>query len=99
MRGLRRFVGRVGDAIYWPAIHIISHGLVAVMLLGVLWVGDYIVHKAAPGDPVIPVIGYNLSAWFLFLDVLFASLVLLVGVVKAIKALLFSGEGGGDGPA
>ena len=74
----------------WPSIYTLAHGVVSLGFLAILGAGESVAHWALPGDPVIPVLGYTVSEWFLFLDVSFASAVIGVGVVRAIWALLRS---------
>ena len=66
----------------------VAHGAITLGFLAILGAGERLAHWALPNDPIVPIFGYTVSGCFLFLDVSFASVVIGVGVIRAIWALL-----------
>ena len=72
----------------WPVIHMLAHGVISLGFLAILGLGETVAHRILPNNPVVPIYGFTVSDWFLFLDVSFASLILGVGAITALVALL-----------
>ena len=85
---MKEFLEKLWAKIEQPIVELTAHFLVSLCTIAFISLTELVLRALSLDKWVMPVIGMALSEWLFDLDIVAASLILIIGMFRALKEML-----------